>query len=1289
MLSRGILLPFLLVCLNSYVVAQNRLSFRPIEAEYSMALDRIILISASPNELHVFDPVTRTDQAVALPASPLNLSVSPNGLFAAVGHDGSVSYINLSTRSLQRTYTVNRRVERIALGSNWLHVMPSYSGSVVSVNVATGAITEVNFVYSQGGRMHPSERAIYSTRDGTSPNDIERYDTSTGPITGHTDSPYHGDYNFCGGIWYSPDGNRIYTGCGSVARYSTDPQQDMTFLAYLPGVGQIRSLVESAPAGKIALIPAAQSYFATQTDEEVRLYASANFKELGRFQLPKFTSGSNAYAAHGKWVFISSTGASLYAISQADSTSGFLNDYAIQSYPLSNPPSCFASFSPASASVPASGLLLSVEITAAAECVYQANSTGSWLQVITGGYGSGNGTMKLHARANYGGSRTATVTVGSQSFTVTQQAASGSLPALQSFSYNVLDAEYSKQLDRIVMVSSGPDELHVYDPVTGAEQYLALSESPLSVSVHPNGVEAAVGHSGFISHVDLRTMTVLRVYPIITDVNDIVLAANGYIYAFPQRDWSDIYSLQISTGTVTAVSAIYEGRVARLHKNGTSIYLGGSWASKWTARNGPLEQVASSWNSACGNLWLTEDGLRLFTQCGGVYRTSDIYSEDGSANGNLGSSITAGAHSAAWSSIAATVGENENGELRLYADDGLGLLGKTALTQFSNAGTLYRMKGRFVFWNQAGSRILVISQVAEDARLLSRDFVNSISPSALTGCNYSLPTTSSDVGSSGGPVTISVNTGGACTWTASRSDEFPWIQMPGIRTGTGSGSFVVQVAANSTATARSGDIFINGVKNTVRQAAFDGLTLSATTTSFSAAGGSATLTVTTPANRSWMVGSSASWLTLARSSGTGPASFLMTAAVNTGSPRSAVLTTGAGSLTVTQAGAAGGMRFVPVTPCRIADTRGEGLTGAFGQPSLPAGGQRDFPLPSGRCGIPWEATAYSLNVTVVPGTPLAFVTLWPTGQSRPLVSTLNSFDARVKANAAIVPAGLDGSVSVFATDGTDVILDVNGYFLPSNLANLATSSMFVSLSPCRVADTRQSGVNGSPSLAAGSTRSFNLRSSNCGSIVNASAYSINITAIPKAASLGYLTVWPTGQSRPLVSTLNSFTGTVVANSAIVPAGTNGEISIFATDATDVVIDVNGYFVTGTPLNGTRYNALSPCRVSDSRNPTGPFGGPVLGATSTRTFAMPQSPCGIPSNATAYVLNATVVPSSALAFLTIWPSGAFQPIVSTLNAFDGTVTSNALIVPAGVAGGINSYVTDSTHLILDANGYFTP
>ena len=82
--------------------------------------------------------------------------------------------------------------------------------------------------------------------------------------------------------------------------------------------------------------------------------------------------------------------------------------------------------------------------------------------------------------------------------------------------------------------------------------------------------------------------------------------------------------------------------------------------------------------------------------------------------------------------------------------------------------------------------------------------------------------------------------------------------------------------------------------------------------------------------------------------------------------------------------------------------------------------------------------------------------------------------------------------------------------------------------------------------------------------------------------------------------------------------------------------------------------ITPCRIADTRNPTGALGGPELAAGAARTFNVPQSDCEIPSTAVAYSLNVTVVPIQSLGYLTVWPAGEAQPVVSTLNSGDGRV-----------------------------------
>lgn len=425
---------------------------------------------------------------------------------------------------------------------------------------------------------------------------------------------------------------------------------------------------------------------------------------------------------------------------------------------------------------------------------------------------------------------------------------------------------------------------------------------------------------------------------------------------------------------------------------------------------------------------------------------------------------------------------------------------------------------------------------------------------------------------------------------------------------------------------------------------------------------------------------------------------------------STTMTVGSGSVSSSAYLAiAGGYRFIPVTPCRAVDTR-RTETG-FGAPYVTGGAQRNFEIRnSARCAaasIPSSVQAYSLNVTVVPrGSTLQYLTVFPGGSTAiPFVSTINSFDARTKANAAIVPAG-DGRVGVFASNDTEVVIDVNGYYVP---ASDASAQAFYPLPPCRLSDTRRpAGDFGAPLLtgsgslnegqAAPTARTIPVRNGACNVPANATAYSLNITGVPRAGRLTYLTIWPTNSSSipPFVSTLNSPTGTVMANAAIVPAGDNGSISAYATENTDLIVDINGYYAPAGASGLSLYN-VTPCRAFDSRGipnaatplPAGTVSRPLnnFGSCYTVADGTGITPA-LPSNAQSWVLNTTVVPTGQLIYLANWARGSAQPLQSTLNAYDGSVSSNLAVVPT-IDGSISSYLTAPSGLVIDVFGYFAP
>jgi hypothetical protein len=236
----------------------------------------------------------------------------------------------------------------------------------------------------------------------------------------------------------------------------------------------------------------------------------------------------------------------------------------------------------------------------------------------------------------------------------------------------------------------------------------------------------------------------------------------------------------------------------------------------------------------------------------------------------------------------------------------------------------------------------------------------------------------------------------------------------------------------------------------------------------------------------------------------------------------------------------------------------------------------------------------------------------------------------------------------------------------------------------------------------------------CGTIPStAQAYSFNLTVVPQAeGAVNYVSMWPAGSPKPFVSTLNDPEGLIVANAAIVPAGTSsGGVSVFnaGPSAADVILDMNGYFAP--PTTALQFYPVAPCRLVDTRgaaagfNGIAPFSGPSIAAGGTLTIPVQSAaeasantapaPCGtIPSTAQAYSINLTVVPHAGgeVDYVSLWPAGSPKPFVSTLNDPEGLIVANAAIVPAGnPSGGMSVFNAGpaTTDVIIDINGYFAP
>jgi hypothetical protein len=128
----------------------------------------------------------------------------------------------------------------------------------------------------------------------------------------------------------------------------------------------------------------------------------------------------------------------------------------------------------------------------------------------------------------------------------------------------------------------------------------------------------------------------------------------------------------------------------------------------------------------------------------------------------------------------------------------------------------------------------------------------------------------------------------------------------------------------------------------------------------------------------------------------------------------------------------GNLGFFGVSPCRVADTRLN--AGASMASAIPgSGGKRTFSLASAGCSIPANASAVSINLTVVNPGATGYLTAYSAAlRTTPLTSSINFIAGETRANNAVVQVSTDGSASITVENtapvAVDLLIDVNGYF---------------------------------------------------------------------------------------------------------------------------------------------------------------------------------------------------------------------------------------------------------------------
>jgi hypothetical protein len=243
-----------------------------------------------------------------------------------------------------------------------------------------------------------------------------------------------------------------------------------------------------------------------------------------------------------------------------------------------------------------------------------------------------------------------------------------------------------------------------------------------------------------------------------------------------------------------------------------------------------------------------------------------------------------------------------------------------------------------------------------------------------------------------------------------------------------------------------------------------------------------------------------------------------------------------------------GAAYAPVPPRRVLDTRDATL----GEVSAPVGRRRTVSQRvAGVGGVPADARAVAVNVTAVEPTAPGFLTLWPSGRSRPQASTVNFPAGALVGNFVLAEVGADGRADLYNHDGdTHVVFDVVGY--------LPAGSPYAPMTPARVLDTRNTS-QGEVSSPVRRRQTVSQRVAGVAGVpVDAAAVVLNVTAVAPTHDT-YLTVWPAGRDRPVVSSLNTAAGQVVGNLVIAEVGSNGRVDLYNHNGeVDVVFDVVGY-----------------------------------------------------------------------------------------------------------------------------------
>ena len=368
--------------------------------------------------------------------------------------------------------------------------------------------------------------------------------------------------------------------------------------------------------------------------------------------------------------------------------------------------------------------------------------------------------------------------------------------------------------------------------------------------------------------------------------------------------------------------------------------------------------------------------------------------------------------------------------------------------------------------------------------------------------------------------------------------------------------------------------------------------------------------------------------------------------------------------------------FNKLTPTRLLDTRSHIGSSTTLKP------QQTLSF-NATVGIDAPVNAVALTITAVSPTGVGWLTVSPTGGTRPLASTVNFLPGRTTPNSTIVKTGTGGSVDVFngSTGTVDVLADLTGYWTGGTVDPAVAGSMNT-LTPTRIVDTRNGA--GTP-LAKKSTLKVPVEGHAGVPSANVSAVAVNLTVTNPTRS-GWLTA--DSQTPPAdaqTSSLNFLPKQSRAALAVVPVNLDGTISIYnGSDGTAaVVMDVLGYFNDGTPSVDGAYLPSTPFRAFDTR-----VVGGALSALETRTFQVLPNDGVTPLIFKGLTVTVTAVTPQNAGFFTAWDGTTSLPATSNGNFLANEDSASTMIVPVNPNDGTVSVFNGSygrVNIIIDIDG----